>query len=541
MRLRIGSLAPCLALTVLTACSSLTVPPADLVIVNGKEPESLDPAIISGQADGRVVSSLFEGLTRYNARTGDPEPGLAAEWSVSDDGKEYRFRIRENLSWSDGSPLTIHDIVYSWRRVLEPATVCEYAGILDSVHNARAYHHGQLKDFRKVGLRIVSPNELVVTLNHPTPFFPEICAFPVLATVPRQPIEQHGDRWLLQPDIPTSGAFTLRSWRLNDRIRLRKNPHYWDQENTRSEVVDLLPTSDPGVALNLYETEVVDIIWDKELIPAELVRTFLQRADFHVTDNLGVFFLRINTTQAPFHDRRVRQALALAIDRERIVNKITGAGERSATSLVPPGIPGYAPPQGLGHDPERARELLRLAGFPGGEGLQPIDYLYNSSRLNEKIAIEIQSMWQNQLGIKTELRPLEWKSYLKDQRELRYGVSRSSWMGDYLDPLTFLDVFGSHNGNNRTGWRNSTYDSLLAQAERNNDATGRMARLRQAETLLVSEEIPIIPLYFNIAMEGYRSDRVKGIWPNFRAEHPVRAIYRSEPASETTAPTPARQ
>lgn len=509
-----------------SACGPMSLPPADLVIINGKEPESLDPVIINGQADGRIVSSLFEGLTRRNG-AGKPEPGLAKRWSIREDGREYRFYLREGLHWSDGSALTAEDILYSWRRVLEPASACEYAGILYCVRRAKAFHRGEITDFDEVGLRVESPLTLVVSLNQATPYFLDICAFPTLAAVPKKLIERHGDRWLLQSGVPVSGAYTLDFWRLNDRIRLAKNLNYWDRDNVVSDLVDILPTSHPGAALNLYETGAADIIWDRELIPTELVRILRHRPDFHTADFFGTYFLRINTDQAPFQDPRVRRALALSIRRQRIVEKITGAGERIARHLVPPGVSGYESPEGLAYDPAAAKELLKDAGFPNGKGFPPVDYLFNSSKLNEQIAVEIQSMWRENLGVKTNLRQLEWRAYLQDQRELRYGVSRSSWLGDYLDPQTFLEVFASHNGNNRTGWKHAAYDALLEQANSAMTAPTRMQRFRQAEEILVDREVPIIPLYFYTTMECYAPNRIIGIQSNVRAEHPIRLIGRT--------------
>jgi oligopeptide transport system substrate-binding protein len=504
----------------------MALPPADLVIINGKEPESLDPAIISGQADGRIVSSLFEGLTRYNAKTGTAEPGLAESWEISPDGRVYHFRLRPNLQWSDGSPLDAQDLVYSWRRILEPATACKYADNLYSVRNASKFNRGTLTDFEEVGIRHTSPLDIEITLKEATPYFLDICCSPTLGIVPSGPIEQFGDRWLVQPNIPTSGAYRLGSWRLNDRIRLIKNPYYWDHIQVASKKVDILPTGNASTALNLYETGEVDIVWDKDLIPTELVRLLRERPDFHVADFLGTYFLRINTHLEHFKDERVRRALAMSIDKQRLVEKITGAGEPTASHLVPPGIPHYTSPEGLAYSPAAAQELMKAAGYPDGKGFPPVDYLFNSSKLNEQIAVEIQSMWKQHLGIKTNLRQLEWKSYLQDQQNHQYGISRSSWIGDYLDPLTFLDVFKSNNGNNRTGWQDPTFDRLLAKATSGIGTEERMKVLKAAERILTQEALPIIPLYFYLSMEYYDPKQIGGIFPNIRAEHPIRSIRR---------------
>jgi oligopeptide transport system substrate-binding protein len=243
---------------------------------------------------------------------------------------------------------------------------------------------------------------------------------------------------------------------------------------------------------------------------------------------LGTYFLRLNVTRPPFSDPRVRRAFALAVEKQRVVDKITRGGEQVASAYTPPGVPGYAPPAGLPWDPARARELLAQAGFPGGRGFPACDYLCDTtSRLHEQIAIELQSMWERELGVRVTLRKMEWKTFLAAQRDLAYDLCRSSWIGDYNDPNTFLDMFMSHNGNNRTGWKSGAYDRLLREANAELDPVHRLALLREAETLLVREEAPIVPLYFYAGLEYYDPNRIQGVFPNVRAEHPLRAIWKS--------------
>lgn len=519
----------CIALAaswLLTGCQPGRLP-ADLVIINGAEPESLDPAIMTGQADLRIGGSLFEGLTRFDPVDGNPIPGIAERWDVSEDGRVYLFYLRPTAAWSTGEPITAEDFVYSWLRVLSPLTGSEYAGLLFYVENAEAYHTGQLKASSEVGIVARAQHQLEVRLREPTPFFLDLCAFPTLAVVPQRAIERHADRWLLEPPVPVSGAYQLESWRINDRIRLRRNPHYWDAVNTRSEIVDLLPCTSANTALSLYETRAVDVVWDKNLVPVDLLGLLLNRPDFHSYPVLGTYFLRYNVTRRPFDDVRVRRALAMAIDKERIVTRITRGGELVASSYTPPGIGGYRNPKGLEYDPDAARQLLGEAGYPGGAGFPRIQYLFDtSSRLQEQIAVELQAMWQGELGIRLELRKLEWKTYLVAQSSLDYDLCRSSWIGDYNDPMTFLDMFLSNSGNNRTGWKEPRYDALLWRANAELDTAQRESLLQQAEILLIRDAVPIVPIYFYTGLEYYHPDRIEGIYPNIRAEHPLRVIAR---------------
>lgn len=505
-----------------------SAPPANLVIINGPEPESLDPAIVTGQADLRLARTLFEGLTRMNAATGLPEPGLAERWEISPDGLVYTFHLRTNLAWSTGGPITADDIIYSWRRILDPRTASDYAGQLFFVKNAEAFCTGKLTNAADVGMRALDPLTVRVELNTPTPFFLDLCSFPTLAAVPRDAIERHGDRWLLAPPVPVSGPYQLESWRLQDRIRMRKNPRYWDAARTQSEVVDFLSMDSPFTALNLFERQQADIIWDKNLVPSELMDLLRQRPDCHSFDYLGTFFYRYNVTQPPFDDVRVRQALGMAIDRRRLVEKISRSGERWATHLTPDGIPNYDPPEGLPYDPAAARRLLAEAGFPEGRGFPPFQYLLPTGKLDAQLAVEMQAMWARELGIKMELRQTEWKVYLNALSTLDYKVGRSSWIGDYVDPNTFIELFTSNNGNNRTGWKNSAYDALVAEANRDSNPQRRMAKLRQAETLLVREAAPIVPLYFYAGILFFDTNRIEGVYFNLLDEHPIQTIRRKK-------------
>lgn len=515
-----------LFLVALPGCAR-TEDPADLVIVNGPEPESLDPALITGQADGRVVLSIFEGLTRYKPDTATPEPAIAERWDISEDGRVYMFHLRAGARWSTGEPITAADFVYSWRRILDPATACEYSALLFYMKNGEDFAMGKTKDPSVLGVKDLNEHTLRVELNDPTPFFLDLCAYPTLSVVPRRAIEKFGDRWLMERPVPASGAYQLESWRLNDKIRVRKNAFYWDASNTHSSVVDLLPCVSASTALNLYETGQADIVWDKELVPTELIDILRQRDDFHSFDYLGTYFLRFNVTRKPFDDVRVRKALALAVDKERIVGKITKAGEKVARCYVPPGLPNYTSPPGLGYDAAEARRLLAEAGYPGGKNFPLFHYMYNNTgKSHEQIAVELQEMWQRELGIHVELRKLEWKVYLRAQGMLDYDTCRGSWIGDYNDPNTFLDMFMSNNGNNRTGWKSPRYDAFLRQANGQKDPREREKLLQAAESLLIQEEVPIVPIYIYAGLEYYDPKKIEGVYPNIRSEHPLRAIRK---------------
>ena len=514
-------------------------PRADLAIINGTEPETLDPAIMTGFSEMRIAQGLFEGLTRTDPRTAAPVPGLAERWDISPDGRVYTFHLRSNALWSTGEPITAEDVVYSWLRALNPATGADYAGQFFYIKGGEDFYHGRIKDPGQLGVQAADARTLRVELNHPTAFFLDLCAVPAFAVVPRQVIEKHGDRWLKARPLPVSGPYDLVCWRLNDKVRLRKNPLYWDAANTQVEIIDILPVGSPGTALNLYDTGAADVIWDKDMVPVELLDLLARRQDFHSFNYLGTYFVRFNVSKPPFDDSRVRKALALAIDKDRLVTKLTKAGERIASHFTPDGVANYEPPVGLGYDPKEARRLLAEAGYPDGKGFPRFQYTFDTSavgaaKLNAKIAVELQQMWRDALGVEMELRQMERKIFFNAQSRLDYQVSRSSWVADYNDANTFLDIFLSDSGNNRTGWKNTRYDELIHEANRQTDKQKRAALFREAETILVRDEVPIVPLYFYTGINFYDPNRIEGIYPNILDLHPLNAIRTKSRGSRAT-------
>ena len=506
-------------------------PPADVTIINSAEPETLDPALITGQPEFRIVIGLFEGLLRLDPKTARPIPGIAESWQISPDGKTYTFHLRSNLVWSTGQPITSRDVVYSWIRALKPATASDYAGVLYCIKNAEEFNSGEITNADLVGIHAPDKYTVQIKLTHPTAYFLDLCTLPVTYVVPSWTIEKYGDRWLMARPLPSDGPFELVEWRLNDKVRLEKNPRYWDAANTMSDIIDILPVGSPDTALNLYERGQADIVLDRMLVPGELLDVLLKRPDFHTFNYLGTYFIRFNVTKKPFDDPRVRQALALAIDKERIVKKITRAGEKIADSLVPPGVENYTSPPGLGYNPELARKLLAEAGYPGGKGFRRFEYTYNAAagggdKIHEDIAIELQQMWRDQLGINMDLRQLEWKVYLSAMDHLDYQLARSSWVGDYDDANTFLEMFRSFDGNNRTGWTNATYDALILQANEQTNLAAREKIFQQAEALLVSNQTPIIPLYYYVGVNYFDTNKIQGFYENSLDDHPLQSIRK---------------
>jgi len=497
---------------------------ADFVFLNGAEPETLDPSLITGQPEMRLAQALFEGLTSFD-ENGQIIPGVAEKWDISPDGKVYTFHLRKDAKWSNGEPVTARDFRDTWQRTLAPETASEYAYQLYYVHNGEPYNEGKLKDFSQTGIEVLDDFTLRVTLDNSTPFFLGLCATSPLYPEYIPVVQKWGDEWIKPGHLVGNGPYLLDTWRINDQVRFVKNPLYWDAAHVALKTIEALPISRASTALNFYCAGQASLLLDKGLIPPALISDLRKRPDFHSAPFLGTYFIRFNVTRAAFKDARVRRAFSLVVDKRLIVDKITRAGEIPAAGLVPPGAAGYQPPPGLDYNPDEARRLLAAAGYPGGKGFPLVTYLYSEGELNEAIAVELQSMFRQELGVNIALQRQEWKVYLNTMNNLDYDMARSSWVGDYDDPNTFLDMFVTGGGNNETGFANPKYDQLIADAAEQTDQAKRFGIFQQAEHMLVSEEAPVCPLYYYVGIELYDPDKLGGMAANLLDEHPLGRMY----------------
>lgn len=497
---------------------------ADLVFINSAEIETPDPAMATDQVSMRISESLFEGLCRNNA-DGKAEPAVAERWDVSSDHKKYTFYLRADAVWSTGEPVTAQDFVFSWERALRPSTASDYAPQLYPLVNAKAYNEGTLKDFSQVGVKALDARTLECVLENPVPYWIDLCAFLTLSPVHRATVEKHGSSWIKADRLVGNGPYLFERWLIDDHIRLRRSPTYWDRKNVAMGTVDVIPITEANTALNYFLTGQADLMMDKGMVPPSLVPKLKEQEYFKTGDFLGTWFIRANATKAPFADARVRLAFSYAVDRKRIVEKITQLGERAAYSLTPPGAgQDYQPPPGVTFNPQRARELLAEAGFPGGRGFPRVEYLHLPLPIERNIAVELQAMWREVLGVEVGLEKKEQKVWLATMRELSYDLCRSSWVGDYNDPNTFLEMFTTGNGNNRTGWASADYDKLIAAAAAEGDVVKRHQIMMEAEKILIAEAAPIFPVYHYVGVQ-FRRPELGGVQANLIDNHPFRAMY----------------
>ena len=506
-----------------------------LHIGNGDEPQELDPHIVTGHIEHKLCLALLEGLLTLDPEHLQVAPGVARDWEVSGDGKRYRFHLRENARWSNGDAVTAADFVYSWRRALLPALGNNYAYMLYYLSNAEAFHRGEITDFAEVGVSAPDALTLEVELANPTPFFPHLLTHMSYYPVHRGTIEgfgaadERGTRWTRPGNYVGNGPFKLTEWTLNRRIVVEKNEQYWDAAAVRLNGIVFYPIQNATTEERMFRAGQLHITGT---IPTDKIAGY--RRDKPSVLKLHPFFSTyyylFNTGIQPLDQVKVRQALAMAIDRQQIVDKITMAGELPALSYTPPEVNGYTADSGLHYDVEQARTLLAEAGYPGGAGFPSLELMYNTSEGHRRIAIAVQQMWKTSLNINVTLVNQDWKVYL-DKRDGRdYQIARAGWIGDYLDPNTFLDMYTSHSGNNDTGWSNPRYDTLIAEAAQTTDRQRRFALFRQAEALLM-EELPIMPVYTYVN-KALVSPEVHGWYPNLLDIHPYKYISLAPSADE---------
>jgi len=494
----------------------------------GSEPAGLDPQLATGLAEQCVTSALFEGLVTEDPHDLHPVPGVADHWEISPDGLTYTFHLRADARWSNGAPVTAPDFVASFRRILTPSLAADNATLFYVLLNAEAFNRGRLADFGQVGCAALDARTLQLTLAHPAPYFLELLTqmpfLPVPVSVIAQagPADQRGNPWARPGRLVGNGPFTLRSWRPNEEIVVVKSPAYWDASRVRLQAIHFYPIDSRDAEERAFRAGQLHVTYT---LPAAKVDAYRQNAPqlLRIDPYLNTYFFRLNVRRPPLDDERVRRALALAIDRAAIAGQVLRGGQQPAASFTPPGLPGYTPPAGVGTDVAAARQLLAAAGFPDGKGLPPLELLLDNSGNLRLVAEAVQEMWRRELGVDVRLINQELKVVLADRRAGQYQIVLSDWVGDYLDPTTFLNVWRGDSGNNHTGWSSSEYDALLNAADRTVDPVARAALLRQAEARLLAAA-PVIPLYFNPHVFLLQPS-VHGWYPTVLDHHPYQDVW----------------
>lgn len=480
------------------------------------EPATLDPQLATLPDEYFPARALFEGLTTPAPDGGAPRPGVAERWESSPDGLTWTFHLRADAKWSNGSPVTAQDFLYSFRRILTSSLGAAKAPLFFAVKNARAYLRGEVTDFSAVGFAAPADRTLVVTLEHPAAWLPALAATGAWLPVHRPTLLQHGEgrgsRWSDAGNLVGNGPYTLAAWQRAQQIEFHKNPLYWNRTAVHIPVIRLVMFDNNDAEERAFRAGQIDVTMT---VPATRLDHYvknepalLRRQPLHETR-----YLALNTRRGPLADVRVRQALALALDRAALVTNVLKGGQQPTAALIPAGLGGLAPaaPLPVAADPAEARRLLAEAGFPDGRGFPRLEF---STWTNTPVLEAIQQMWQQNLGITTAITLREGRAHLGALAAGDFDLALMPLIPDYDDPSDAFGEFLSDSPSNYGRWSHPGYDREVIDAGRTLDAAARLARYHTAEKIL-REEMPAIPLYLSSQnhlvssrVQGWRSDRL---------------------------------
>ena len=450
-----------------------------------------------------MLHHAFEGLIKWvDDGQGNAvlAPGQAESWDASEDGLKWTFHLRDGITWTDGKPVTAQDFVFAWNRLVDPITAADYSYMLDMV-----------KGYDEQKLAISAPDEktLEVELSAMCPYFEEIMAFP--ATFPvREDIVAKED-WTTTPDTYiTNGPYKMTEWNHNQNILMEKRDDYYDADTIKAPKINFHLQDDINAMYASYRSGELDFI---EQVPTEETTNLLSTGELKVKPYIGTYYVSFNNQLEPFNNPKVREAFSLAVDRNFIVEKVTASGQVPAAGFVPAGIADATEgsdfrtvggdyysvkPEDYEANCEKARELLKEAGFENGEGFPVVEFLYNTSESHKAIAEALQNMWQEQLGVQVTLQNQEWNVFLTERKNGNYSIARDGWIADYNDPMSFLDMFLTGGGNNNPQYSNPKFDELIKKAKVTSDPAERFKLMHEAEDMAFGEDVCAAPLYYYV-------------------------------------------
>lgn len=528
MKKRVISLLLVAAMTVgLVACgssgdgkkSSASSDEKILSVQTGPDPETVDPALNSAVDGGEMILHAFEGLLKLD-ENGDPEAGQAEKWEVSEDGLTYTFHLRDGLKWSDGSDLTAEDFVYSWQRVCDPNVAAPYAETVLGM--VEGYDKAVAGDIEKLGVEAKDDKTFVVHLANPCPYFESLAAFATLNPVQKETIETNGDAWATEADTYISnGPFYMAEWVPGSYVLMKKNPNYWDADSIKLDGIKFNLIEDANAAYSAYQTGEILMVKD---VPTEEIPSLKDNDEFHVEPLIGTYYISLNLEKAPFDNKLVREALSLAIDREYVANTLMQGTYSPTGNIVGPGWKDtdgsefhdksnggseYIDSSDYDANLQKAKDLLKEAGYPDGKGIPKIDYLINDSGYHKVVGEYLQKAW-GELGIDVTVDVVEWASFTPMRRNGDFMAARNGWVGDYTDPSNILELFTTDNGNNDGNYSNPAFDAAIEKSRTTTDAAERSAVLHEAEDIIMEDAGCIPVAYYN---DFYlMSSKVTGAW-----------------------------
>lgn len=501
---------------------------------NGAEPATLDPNLVAAVWEDNIVGDMIMGLTTEDAK-GEPVPGAAESWETSPDGLTWTFHLRDH-QWSDGQPVTADDFIFSWRRILDAKTAASYAYYLYAIKNAEAVNTGKMPP-TELGATAPDAKTIVVTLEHPAPYLVEYMTHASTFPVPRHVVEAKGDQWTRAGNYVGNSAYSLVEWVPNDHITLEKNPRFYDAANVKVDRIVFYPTMDYTAALRRMRAGELDV--QVRLPPREIDYLRANMAEtLRLTPQLTTEFLALNQTKKPFDDKRVREALALAVDREALTSKIRKMDEPAAYSFVPPGIANYPGVAGfpfrsmpMADRVKRAQDLMRQAGYGPNNRLKANYDIRSSAPDALRDPAAIQAMWR-EIYVDADIRQNDTAVFYAKVREGDFEIGQAAWGADFNDSTNFLELLRTGNANNYGRYSNPKFDALLNQANQEVDITKRGQVLAEAEQLAL-DDYPVVPTLFWVT-GGLVRPYVKNWDANPRDTHRTRWVVIDEQARAAT-------
>ena len=526
----------------------------DLAVCLAAEPNSIDPALNSAVDGAIMIQHFFEGLTKWvddgegNAVLADGQ-ATVEDKTVNEDGTvTYTFKMREGAKWSDGTPVTANDFVYSWQRLVNPETAADYEYMLDMVcgydelragtptgemktvtdEETGETHEEEVVEYDPTLLQVSAPDDstFIVNLKNDCTYFEEICAFPATYPVRKDVIEAAGDQWTF--DTATyigNGPYLMSEWVHNSYIKGVQNDNYYDAANLGPDSITFQLMADANAMYSAFTSGTLQFI---EEVPTDEVETLLAAGDLNIVPYIGTYYVCFQTQKAPFDNALVREAFNLAIDRTYICEKVKQTGEVPASGFVPSGVNDAA---GAGSDDfrtiggeyysvadadyeancEKARALLAEAGYPNGEGFPAVEYLFNTNDDHQAIGEALQQMWKTQLGVDVTITNQDWAVFIDNRKNGNYQLCRHGWIADYNDPCTFLDMWYTDGGNNDAQYSNPEYDAYIDAAKATTDQAERMQNFHAAEDLVIGQDYAVAPIYF-YSQRYMLADDVQGMY-----------------------------
>lgn len=502
----------------------------------GEDPETIDPTLNTSANASTIIVNAFEGLTRLDEND-KAVAGVAKDWKVSDDGTVYTFNLRDNAKWSDGQNVTANDFKYSWVRALTKETAAEYAYQLFYIKNAEAYYNGTAKA-EDLGIKVVDDYTLEVTLESPTAYFPELMAFPTYMPLREDVVSAEPDAWATKPETYVSnGPFKLVTWDMSAQLVFEKSENYWDASSVKLDSLTFNLVTDLDSAYASLKAGEFDMVND---VPPAEIENGKNEGLVHISPYLGTYFFAINVgkqdglsddVKSVLSNKLVRKALNLAIDRPTIIKNVTKADQVPAYSFVPQGIKNADGSEFASKEYydaskaniEEAKKLLAEAGYPDGKGIPTLELMYNTEGSHKDVCQLIQQDWAK-IGVNVELTNQEFAVFQNTRQNGEYQIARHGWIGDYTDPMTFLDMWVTGGGNNDVGFSNAEYDKLVADAKKESDATKRSDLLRKAEDILM-EEMPVLPIYYYTKVRAWKPE-VKGVLSSTLGQVDFKTAYK---------------